>query len=286
MFSKILKLINEKYILSVHGGSGDSDVYENPTLSDISSIKRLSPADPRYFGIRFVVDLQEENVYVWDASRGLHEHIIDKLNESGKNLDWDYLAGGVLRLEDGKYLSDWDSLTFTNSSKQVQKAGMILSQYLTNTPRYGKAVWGRNEDFKDYNAWRLPNDKELKEEYQREYEIRQIKNWNLFDNEQDFINKAKKGELRLIDEAFDKQISYRSHTTSLEQLKNLVNSYRFPRDVDRIVKGFDNNDDMPVPIVLKFSKGYRVLSGNTRLDAAFILGVKSKVLIIDVSDKR
>ena len=43
---------------------------------------------------------------------------------------------------------------------------------------------------------------------------------------------------------------------------------------------------MPVPIVLKFSRGYRIMSGNTRLDTAFILGVRPKVLIVDVSDRK
>ena len=142
------------------------------------------------------------------------------------------------------------------------------------------------ENFSDYNSWRLPDDKELSQEYHWEYEIRNIKNWNLFDSEREFIKKAKEGKLVEINKDFDDKIQYRSHAGSIEALKVLVSHYKFPRDVDRIVKGFENNEAMPVPIVLKFSRGYRVMSGNTRLDAAFILGVKPKVLIIDVSDRK
>lgn len=142
------------------------------------------------------------------------------------------------------------------------------------------------ENFSDYNSWRLPDDKELSQEYHWEYEIRNIKNWNLFDSEKEFIKKAKEGKLVEIDKNFDDKIDYRSQTKSIESLKALVSHYKFPRDVNRIVKGFENNEAMPVPIVLKFSRGYRIMSGNTRLDASFILGVRPKVLIIDVSDRK
>jgi len=75
------------------------------------------------------------------------------------------------------------------------------------------------ENFLDYNSWRLPDDKELSQEYHWEYEIRNIKNWSLFDNEKEFIKKAKEGKLVEIDKSFDDKIDYRSQTSSIEDLK-------------------------------------------------------------------
>ncbi len=75
----------------------------------------------------------------------------------------------------------------------------------------------------------------------------------------------------------------RSHTSSIESLKSLVSGYFMPRDVDRIVQGYESNAAMLYPIILKGSNGEWIMAGNTRLDTAFILGIDPKVLYVDVS---
>ena len=136
MLKRIKELLkNEGYITSLGSlrGSGAScDIYENPTLSDLAEIRRQNP-NKNHFGIRFLVDLNTEDVYIWDAGGALHQPVVEKLYfDKGNKPDWNNLVGGVLRLkeEDGKYIADWDSLTFKNDSKQIQKAGMLLNLYI------------------------------------------------------------------------------------------------------------------------------------------------------------
>ncbi len=54
-------------------------------------------------------------------------------------------------------------------------------------------------------------------------------------------------------------------------------------DVKRIDKGFELKSKMPMPIILKGSKGMHILAGNTRLNIAYIMNQIPEVLIVDVT---
>lgn len=146
-----------------------------------------------------------------------------------------------------------------------------------------------------YNNWTFPSDKTIKEDF-NEYKKKEERKWKrraqtigmrfpIFDTLSDFKSSLKNAEVITVTERFDSRIMNRSHTSSIEDLKNLVSGYVRPRDVDRIVQGFENDDKIPYPIILKGSKGMWIMAGNTRLDAAFIMGVTPKALLVDVSEE-
>jgi hypothetical protein len=74
-----------------------------------------------------------------------------------------------------------------------------------------------------------------------------------------------------------------SHNSSIEDIESMVSSYHQPRDVKRIVQGLKNNAQIPMPIILKGSKGMWIMAGNTRQSTARVLGIDADVLLVDVS---
>ena len=136
MIKRIKELLkNEGYATSLKSlryTSDSCDVFKNPTMFDIAKIKKENPTEKEYFALRFMVDTANENVYVWDAGGALHLQVFDKLVKDGKNLNWDNMTGGVLRVRtpNGKLIADWDSMTFKNSERQIQKAGILLHHYI------------------------------------------------------------------------------------------------------------------------------------------------------------
>ena len=69
----------------------------------------------------------------------------------------------------------------------------------------------------------------------------------------------------------------------IDELKKLVDSYFRPRDINRIINGIKNGDKIPMPIILKGSNGLFIMSGNTRQNVAFIMGVPVEAILINVS---
>ncbi len=143
--------------------------------------------------------------------------------------------------------------------------------------------------------WIFPDNKTLKADFS-EYKHKEDYKWKrraeqigarfpLFADFDDFKNRLKKARVVNLTPVIDNQITNRSHTTSIESLKSLVGSYSRPRDVDRIVQGIMSDEKMPYPIVLKGNRGMWIMAGNTRLDTAFLLGNKPKVLMVDVSNE-
>lgn len=106
--------------------------------------------------------------------------------------------------------------------------------------------------------------------------------WPLFQDFNHFQQELKQAKAVTLTPAMDNKINNRSHSSSIESLKSLVSTYVRSRDVDRIVQGITTGSRMPMPIVLKGSRGMWIMAGNTRLDTAFILGNKPKVLMVDV----
>ena len=133
-----------------------------------------------------------------------------------------------------------------------------------------------------YNNWRMLTTKEIKFEYMVEYPKLKPAYGDVFPTETDFIRAVKNAKPKTIDPSFDDRIGYRSQSWSLDSLKDLVSTYQYPRDVDRIVDGYKTNAKMPYPIVIKKGNRYRVMGGNTRMDVAFILGFYPKALIVEV----
>ena len=143
--------------------------------------------------------------------------------------------------------------------------------------------------------WIFPDDKTLKADFS-EYKKKEDYKWQrraeqigarfpIFTDFDDFKTRLKKAKVINLTPQIDNQITNRSHTSSIKSLKSLVGSYVMPRDVDRIVQGIMSDDKLPMPIVLKGSRGMWIMAGNTRLDTAFLLGNKPKVLMVDVSQE-
>jgi len=136
-----------------------------------------------------------------------------------------------------------------------------------------------------FDNWKVPSEDKLKQEFQREHES---KGNDFFDSEQDFLEALKNADIITVTDEDDKLIDYRSRTTDKEDLLDLISTYRSWKQGFRtketfnaIYDGFMNNLPMELPIVIEFADGERrVFSGNTRMDAAFHLGIEPKVLLV------
>lgn len=144
-----------------------------------------------------------------------------------------------------------------------------------------------------YNRWTFPDTKTLKSDF-AEYKKKEERKWKgraeilgarwpLFDDFEHFVDELENAKIVTLTPQMDAQIMNRSHTRTIQDLKDLVGTYIRPRDVDRIVKGFEKGDKIPYPIVLKSGNKLWIMAGNTRLDSAFIMNIKPKVLVVNVS---
>lgn len=137
-----------------------------------------------------------------------------------------------------------------------------------------------------FNSWVVPSDDTLKREYKVEIELKGRD--HLFLSEQDFIDRVKSAPIVSISASEDRMIKNRSRTRNKEELIDLVSSYRsWPefrnmKTVDAIYQGFENNSPMELPIVIKQSGRTFILTGNTRMDIAFQLGVSPKVIMVEL----
>lgn len=154
---------------------------------------------------------------------------------------------------------------------------MRLTQYITE-----KWVFPDNKTLKaDFSEYKK------KEDYKWKGRAEQIgSRFPIFSDFNDFKTRLKRARVINLTPQIDNQITNRSHTSSIESLKSLVSTYKRPRDVQKIEQGIINNDKIPMPIVLKGNRGMWIMAGNTRLDTAFLLGNKPKVLMVDVSDEK
>lgn len=135
-----------------------------------------------------------------------------------------------------------------------------------------------------YSNWRKLTEDEIRFEYMVEYS--KLKPWSgdIFPTENDFIREfhSSGGPLK-ITKHINSMMGYRSNCSSIECLKSLVATYRYPRDVDRIIRGYVHNHPMPYPVVVHSKrKGYRVMGGNTRMDVAFILGFEPVAWVVEI----
>lgn len=128
---------------------------------------------------------------------------------------------------------------------------------------------------------------EYKDKEQRKWKARSERmgfRFPMFSDFEEFKSALRNAKVIELTPQHDAKVANRSHTSSLDQLKRLVSMYQQPRDVDRIVQGYSTNAAMPYPIIVRGRYGEWIMAGNTRLDTAFILGIKPKVLLVDISD--
>ena len=136
-------------------------------------------------------------------------------------------------------------------------------------------------------SWRIPTTAELEMEYKYEYML-PSRNWDrrcetigapypLFDDFADFTNKIQHSTPSTINKG-DHVYNMTDYRT-VDQVTDLVSSYQFPRDVDRILDGFKQGASLPMPIIIEGSKGRWILSGNTRTNLAHIMGIPVTALV-------
>ena len=148
---------------------------------------------------------------------------------------------------------------------------------------------------KPFTNWSFPTEETMLADF-KEYKKKELSKWQsrarnmgfrfpIFNTFEDFKNALKSAKVITLTREHDSHINNRSQTSSIDSLKSLVSGYIRPRDVDRIIQGFESNAAIPMPIILKGKNGEWIMAGNTRCDTAFILGVDPvKVLLVDVSD--
>ncbi len=141
--------------------------------------------------------------------------------------------------------------------------------------------------------WVVPSDNDLRQEYDYEYALPK-RRWDerakiigaqhpIFISPEDLIEKVKRAKaVRIPHDDYD-SIHNVTSLRSLKDIQRMTDSYSYPRDVPRIAKGFQDNAPMPLPIIIKGKRGRWILSGNTRLNVAKVLGYEAKALEVDAS---
>lgn len=105
--------------------------------------------------------------------------------------------------------------------------------------------------------------------------------WPMFDSKEQFQQALDQAPIVLIDKLSNVQNLTKNRT--LEDIKSMVSGYTMPRDVDRIVQGYENNVHLPLPIILQGNTGMWIMAGNTRQSTARVLGIKPRALLVDIS---
>lgn len=143
-----------------------------------------------------------------------------------------------------------------------------------------------------YNNWVRYTPQSLKDDF-IEYKKKESSKWEsraqqigarfpLFATITDFMNALNNSPIVLIDSL--QSVGNLTKNASIDSIKGMVSSYYQPRDVDRIIQGYLDNAKLPLPIILKGSKGLWIMAGNTRQSTARVLGINPKALLVDVRE--
>jgi hypothetical protein len=152
----------------------------------------------------------------------------------------------------------------------------------------------KEEKVRSFTNWISPSDEDIALEYKIEYEIKPLKKMtnDAFPTLADFKTAVKNAKAVKLTPSLDSKVQYRSRTSSKEQIINLIKGYasypqfRNEKTIESIFQGFRDNKPMKMPFVLKMPNGsLRIMSGNTRIDIAIMLGLVPKVLVIEVPQK-
>lgn len=151
----------------------------------------------------------------------------------------------------------------------------------------------RASEIKHQVKWVRYTDKSLKDDFD-EYKSKEEKKWRdrarakgfrwpIFDSIEEF--KQSLDAAQVVDIHKIGSVENMSGNYSIEDIKDMVSSYYYPRDVDRIVQGIESGATLPMPIVLKGSKGKWIMAGNTRQAVCKVMGVRCEALLVDVSNR-
>jgi hypothetical protein len=148
-------------------------------------------------------------------------------------------------------------------------------------------------DVTKFDNWVRYDEKSIDIDF-NEYKLKESKKWErravmfgfrfpLFDTLEYFKNALETSPIVNVDSL--NNVANMTKNTSIDDIKGMVGGYQMPRDVDRIVQGYQNNVKMPLPIILKGDKGLHIMAGNTRQSIARAMGITPKALLVDVSAK-
>jgi len=138
-----------------------------------------------------------------------------------------------------------------------------------------------------FSNWRTPSALQLVMEFEIEHELKGCRFWR---SKGEFMQAVAEATCEKITPEMDASISYRSRTRTKDQLLALIKTYRsYPEyrneaTIAAIYEGYEKNLPMDRPLLVESSAGgRRVFSGNTRMDAAFQLGIEPEVLVLKSS---
>jgi hypothetical protein len=103
----------------------------------------------------------------------------------------------------------------------------------------------------------------------------------MFDSMDQFQQALDQAEIVNVDQLGD--VENLTRNLSVDDIKHMVGGYQNPRDVDRIIQGLQNHVALPLPIIIKGSRGMWIQAGNTRQATARVMGAVPRALLVDLS---
>lgn len=179
-------------------------------------------------------------------------------------------------------------------NRRVHGSGPKENKRTVTTARLAEAVVFPHltEGSKEAN-WVRPKTAAIIQEYEIEHKKHLVHEvGNVFPTVKSFLDACKKGIVREITKNHDYYIANRSHTKSMKQLLSLIKTYRsYPQyrnedTLNAMKEAMLSGKPMDMPIIVRerntkdIGKHDRVFAGNTRMDMAFMHGLKVKALII------
>jgi hypothetical protein len=107
--------------------------------------------------------------------------------------------------------------------------------------------------------------------------------WPLFQDIQEFRQALSSAPVVDVDSL--RSVQNLTKNRSIADIKDMVSSYAWPRDVARIQQGYQENHKMPLPIIIKGQQGMWIMAGNTRQSVARVMGITPRALLVDVSNR-
>jgi hypothetical protein len=150
-----------------------------------------------------------------------------------------------------------------------------------------------SELFEDSKVrWVVPSARELKHEYEYEY-LPPKRNWPrraqtigahypFFTDLEHFMAKVRSGTI--VSLRPNEEMANLSRCQTLEELKDLVSTYTTSKDVDGLVKAFEQGKPMAYPIVIRGRRGRFLMSGNTRINIARILDLPVRIMEVNCTE--
>ena len=137
--------------------------------------------------------------------------------------------------------------------------------------------------------WVRPALASLQQEYAVEYKKHPL-DTDPFPTVEDFLKAVSQSKTMTITAEIDKQILNRSRSKTMGQLLGLIKTYRsYPqyrneKTLTNLEKLITTGGVVEMPIVYRLENGdFKIMSGNTRMDIAFMHGTNPTVIILDLT---